>query len=251
MFGRRRAAADREVARGASADLSAAVEDVAGDAAAAGGPWDAAGQDTAMERVDLGGLQVPVAANIEIQLVFAEQHGAWVTVRHEQASEMQLQAFAAPKSGGLWEELRGEMAAEIAAAGGKSEAREGTFGTELHAQVPAEPGKPQSGLRPVRFVGVDGPRWFLRGLFAGQAAIDPAAAAPLEAVLREVVVVRGDQPMAPRDMLELRLPPDAVAAIEEQARAQAEAEAQAQAGQGRFNSPPNPFERGPEFTETR
>ncbi len=82
-------------------------------------------------------------------------------------------------------------------------------------------------MRPIRFVGVDGPRWFLRGLFAGAAAADPAAAAPLEAVLREVVVVRGDHPMPPRDLLELRLPPEAAAAIEEQARAQ-----QAAAGAG-------------------
>jgi hypothetical protein len=234
------------VARDASADLSAAVEEAADDAAVpgGGGPWDVTGQPTAMDRVDLGSLQVPVTPGLDIQLVFAEQHGAWVTVRHGQVSEMQLQAFAAPKSSGLWDEVRGEIATEIAAAGGAGEEREGTFGTELHARVPAEPGKPQSGFRPVRFVGVDGPRWFLRGLFVGQAAIDPAAAAPLEAVLREAVVVRGDEPKPPRDLLELRLPPDAAQALEEQARAQGQE-------QGRFNSPPSPFERGPEMTETR
>ena len=97
----------------------------------------------------------------------------------------------------------------------------------------------------VRFVGVNGRRWFLRALFTGQAAVDPGAAAPLEALLREVVVVRGDLPMPPRDMLELRLPPDAAKALEEQARAQQEQQ------QGRFSPPPDPFERGPEFTETR
>lgn len=247
MFGRRRAAG-RDVAGDASADLSAAAGE-AGAAAAGSGPWDVADRATPMERVDLGSLQVPVLPGLDIQLVFAEQHGAWVTVRHDQMSEMQVQAFAAPKSSGIWDEVRDEIAAEIAAAGGTSQVREGTFGTELHARVPAEPGKPASGFRPVRFVGVDGPRWFLRGLFAGQAAVDPAAAAPLEALLREVVVVRGDQPMAPRDLLELRLPPDAVQALEEQARAQAQAGSQEQ--DGRFRTPPDPFERGPEFTETR
>ena len=124
-----------------------------------------------------------------------------------------------------------------------------------------EPGQPASGMRLVRFVGVDGPRWFLRGLLAGAAAVDPAAAAPLEAVFRETVVVRGDHPVPPRELLELRLPAEAAAALEAQAQAQAE---QAQAGQGqgqgeaqpeeersRFATPLNPFERGPEFTETR
>ena len=78
---------------------------------------------------------------------------------------------------------------------------------ELLAHVPAEPGNPAAGLRTVRFTGVDGPRWFLRGLFAGAAAENPAAAAPLEAVLREVVVVRGDHPMPPRDLLEIPFGP--------------------------------------------
>jgi hypothetical protein len=106
-------------------------------------------------------------------------------------------------------------------------------------------------MRPVRFVGVDGPRWFLRGLFAGAAAADPAAAAPLEAVFREVVVIRGEQPMPPRDLLELRLPPEAAAALEEQARAQQQDQQQAPPEGNRFTTAPNPFERGPEMTETR
>jgi hypothetical protein len=92
---------------------------------------------------------------------------------------------------------------------------------------------------------VDGPRWFLRGVFSGAAAEDSAAAAPLEELLRGVVVVRGEHPMPPRDMLELRLPPEAAAALEEQAKAQQEGQ------ENRFATQPNPFERGPEITETR
>jgi hypothetical protein len=64
--------------------------------------------------------------------------------------------------------------------------------------------------------------------------------------MREVVVVRGEHPVPPRDLLELRLPPEAAAALEEQAKAQAQAEEQ-----NRFATQPNPFERGPEITETR
>jgi hypothetical protein len=199
-----------------------------------------------LSRVDLGSLQVPVLEGTDIQLVFAEQHGAWVTVRH-QLSELQLQAFAAPKRSGLWDEVRGEIATEIAGTGGQSAEREGPFGTELLANVPAEQGQPASGVRPIRFAGVDGPRWFLRGLFAGAAAADPAAAAPLEAVFSQVVVVRGDHPMPPRDLLELKLPAEAAAALEEQTRAQQAEQEQ----QNRFNTAPNPFERGPEMTETR
>jgi hypothetical protein len=258
VFGRRRSAGDRDRDLGSQVvdEITEAGETAAGPAQASSaqagvtGPWDVAEPHQELPRVDLGSLQVPVLEGTDIQLVFAEQHGAWVTVRH-QLSELQLQAFAAPKRSGLWDEVRGEIVAEISGAGGQATEREGTFGTELIAQVPAEPGQPASGMRPIRFVGVDGPRWFLRGLFAGAAAADPAAAAPLEAVFREVVVVRGEQPMPPRDLLELRLPPEAAAALEEQARTQQQGQQEAQQEGNRFTTVPNPFERGPEMTETR
>jgi Protein of unknown function (DUF3710) len=251
VFGRRRSAGDRGRGLGSRAadEVTEAEETAAVEAEVTGsGPWDVAEPHRELPRVDLGSLQVPVLEGTDIQLVFAEQHGAWVTVRHE-LSELQLQAFAAPKRSGLWDEVRSEIASELAGAGGQSMEREGRFGTELIAQVPAEQGQPASGMRPIRFAGVDGPRWFLRGLFAGAAAADPAAAAPLEAVFSEVVVVRGEHPMPPRDLLELKLPADAAAALEEQARAQqADQEAEQQ---NRFTTAPNPFERGPEMTETR
>jgi hypothetical protein len=259
VFGRRRNAGDGDPAS-QQADLAVEASATAGNVEegtspdSGTGPWDVSEPHPELPRVDLGSLQVPVLEGTDIQLVFAEQHGAWVTVRY-QLSELQLQAFAAPKRAGIWDEVRGEIVSEIAGAGGRFEEREGPFGTEVAAQVPAEPGQPSSGMRPIRFVGVDGPRWFLRGLLAGAAAADPAAAAPLEAVFSQVVVVRGEHPVPPRDLLELRLPAEAAAALEAQAQAQAEQQGQQaqapQEEQSRFATPLNPFERGPEFTETR
>jgi hypothetical protein len=208
---------------------------------ATGGPWDAGEPFPARDRVDLGSLQVPVGPEHEIQLVMADQHGAWVTVRHGE-SEMQVQAFAASRRGALWDDVRAEIAKEVREAGGDSEEIEGSFGTELLARVPAEQGQPASGLRLVRFVGVDGPRWFLRGLFTGPAADGGQPADLLEEIFRDVVVVRGEHPVPPRDILELRLPPEAQKAFEEQAAA---------AEENRFQTDLNPFDRGPEFTETR
>jgi uncharacterized protein DUF3710 len=254
VFGRRRNAGARDSE--AAADLTAqASEDFAGageaaayrsgEAAApgAGGPWDIAEPHTDLQRVDLGSLQVPVLEGLDIQLIFTEAQGACVMVQH-QGSELQLMAFAAPKRDSLWDDVREEIATEIAGGGGVTSERQGPFGTELLARVPAEPGQPKSGLRPVRFTGVDGPRWFLRGLYSGPAAENAAAAAPLEALMREVVVNRGEHPVPPRDLLELRLPPEAAQALaEEQARAEQE--------NNRFATQPNPFDRGPEMTETR
>ena len=208
-----------------------------------GGPWDAGAAFPAQERVDLGSLQVPVGPEHEIQLVMAEQHGAWVTVRYRE-SEVQIQAFAAARRSTLWDDVRAEIAAEVHTAGGRSQESEGSFGTELMAQVPMEPGQPASGMRLVRFVGIDGPRWFVRGVFIGPAADGVEQAELLEEVLRNVVVVRGEHPVPPRDILELRLPPEERQALEEHAAEDAEEE-------NRFRGDLNPFERGPEFTETR
>jgi Protein of unknown function (DUF3710) len=222
-------------------DESAEPEGPAAAPRAGGGPWDAEEPFPPRPRVDLGSLQVPMGPEHEIQLVMADQHGVWVTVRHGE-SEMQLQAFAAPRRGVLWDDLRAEAAGEIHQAGGSSQEAQGPFGTELLAQVPAEPGQSSSGQQLVRFIGVDGPRWFLRGLFTGPAAGGGEPAALLEEIFRDVVVVRGEYPVPPRDILELRLPPEAQQALQEQVAA---------AEDDRFRTDLNPFERGPEFTETR
>jgi Protein of unknown function (DUF3710) len=203
------------------------------------GPWDAADEVPPLNRVDFGSLQVPVADGFEIQFNIAEDQGPLIAVVRADSS-LQVQAFAAPKSDGLWEDVRQEIATAVEEAGGQAEEAEGPFGPELHARVPGE--QPQGGLQPIRFLGVDGPRWFLRGVMTGPAAEHPAAAAPLEEIFAGLVVVRGDHPVPPRDLLEISLPEEARKAMEEQMAAE---------GEERFSEPLNPFDRGPEITETR
>jgi len=206
----------------------------------ASGPWDGAAAYPERERMDFGSLLIPAAEGIDIQINMAEEQGVWIAVVRGD-SGLQLQAFAAPKTSGLWDEVRQEIAEEVAGSGGDSEEAEGPFGVELHARVnPAVEGQPPQPLQPVRFIGVDGPRWFLRGVISGPAARRAQLATPFEEVFADVVVVRGDHPAPPRDLLEIRLPEEARHALEEQ---------MAQDAQGQM--PLNPFERGPEITETR
>ncbi len=183
---------------------------------------------------------MPVAEGFEIQLNIADDQGPLIAVVRGDSS-LQLQAFAAPKSGGLWDDVRQEIASAVTQAGGSSEEADGPFGAELRARVPGDPALGQGGLQQVRFLGVDGPRWFLRGVITGLAARHPATAGPFEEVFAGVVVVRGDHPVPPRDLLEVELPEEARRAMEEQLAAE----------QNPFASQPSPFERGPEITETR
>jgi hypothetical protein len=211
------------------------------DTAGSGGPWDVNDDVPQADRIDFGSLRVPVREGFEVQISMAEDQPAWVTVVRGD-SGLQLQAFAAPKTGGLWADVRQEIAAEVAKAGGECEEADGAFGVEVRARI-APPGPPGGGgpLHPVRFLGVDGPRWFLRGVISGPAAGRDDLAGPLEDVFADVVVVRGDHPVPPRDLLEIRLPEEALRALTEQA---------GEGDGGRWGGI-DPFDRGPEITETR
>jgi hypothetical protein len=200
------------------------------------GPFDAVAPDDGLQRVDLGGLQVPVLQGLELRLEVDDSGQVVAATLIDGENLMQLGAFAAPKTSGIWGEVRQEIAESIQTGGGSVEEVDGPYGLELRTAVPTEvPGQ----LAPARFVGIDGPRWFLRALFSGPAGTDPDAAPNLDSVLRAVVVVRGGDAMPIRDPLPLQLPQEAVAA------AQA-AEETEQQGSGI-----DPFERGPEITEVR
>jgi Protein of unknown function (DUF3710) len=206
------------------------------------GPWDSASAYPDAERIDLGCLLVPVREGSDVQIGVSEEAGITIAVVAGE-SALQLLPFAAPRSSGLWHEVLPEIADEVASAGGRSETQAGEFGPELLAWI-SPPAPDGSGLlpqQPLRFIGVDGPRWFLRGLISGPAAVDAALARPLEEVFAEVVVVRGEHAVPPRQPLEIRLP----------AEAQQLLEGQLEAEEQQDGMPTNPFERGPEITETR
>lgn len=216
-----------------------------------GGPWDAAAvpPDSKTERVDLGGILVPIVDGMELRAEVADDRVVAATLIVER-SAIQIQPFAAPRTMGIWDDVREEIAAGIRQGGGEVQTGEGRFGTELVATVPVALPDGTSGYQVARFLGVDGPRWFLRAVITGEGAVDDAARAPLEDLFAEVVVVRGEDAMAPRDPIELRLPGQLEDAAAEAMAAQ-EAQEAAEEAQPKGMDDFNPFERGPEITEIR
>lgn len=201
------------------------------------GPWDAADAPAVdPPRLDLGALQIVVVPDSDLRLEVSPEGEVVAATIVIGESALQLNAFAAPRSEGIWREVREEIRDALTTSGGQAQEAEGVLGPELRAAVPTEVPGQGVVLAPARFVGVDGPRWFLRGLVTGPGAVDDAAARPLLEAMRQVVVVRGGDPMAVRDPLPLVLPADAVQQVEE-----------AQAQQQGLQMP----ERGPEITETR
>lgn len=230
------------------------------------GPFDESEADAAddgLPRIDLGSLRIPGLPSLGVQVEADQNSGEIhaVTVIGDEAA-VQLQPFAAPRSEGIWDEIRAEMLAEISnSADARVAEAEGAFGPELRAIIPARTPDGQEIRQPLRFAGIDGPRWFLRVMFLGKAAVEPDPDDELHQLIRQTIVVRGTEAMAPRDPLPLRLPamPPGVGeggGVEEggvEGGAGASGEA-AQTDETDEDSPYagiDPFERGPEITEVR
>lgn len=200
------------------------------------GPWDADDlpDGDAVSRVDLGSLLLAPGEGIEVQVQADPATGkiTQLTLRTSD-SALQLQPYAAPRSGGMWDDIRTQITSSISAQGGLVEEVTGSMGVEVHAMV--KPSDGSSGLSPARFVGVDGPRWFLRGVFMGAAARDAQAAAALEAILRGSAVRRGIEALPVGAPLPMQIP----------------AAAQPVDAPSEARAVPDPFVRGPEITEIR
>ena len=170
------------------------------------GPFDIVEVPTMRPYVDFGGIKVAPREGLQLRLEVDERAKRVVSVTLDfEGSLLQVQAFSAPKTTGLWHQVRSEISAQLSSQGARIEEAEGELGPELIAvsSVPAEQG---GGTRTVRFVAVDGPRWMLRGVIMGAAAEDAQARAGVIELFRDMVVVRGDQPMPPSELLQLQVP---------------------------------------------
>ena len=166
-----------------------------------GGPYDVSVAPDGVQRLDLGSLQIPAVADVEIRVQANPDGVIQQVVLVYGDSALQLGVFAAPRSEGIWDEVREEIRASLLSDGVAAEETDGAYGPELRARLSTP-----EGLTELRFVGIDGPRWMVRGVFQGGAATDPSAAGPLAEVLDGLVVDRGQEARPVRESLPLRLP---------------------------------------------
>lgn len=222
VFRRRRRPDDPDRDHGADQPTEGAgVEtDSAPKTARPNGPFDVSEVDLTdpdERRVDLGGLLVRRGEGLKLQLQVDERTGTAtsVTIRLGDAAA-QLIAVAAPRSSGLWDQTRHQIAADAQRRGGTVNEAAGPFGTEVRVVLPVTTPQGKSGVQPSRVCGIDGPRWMLRATFLGTATTDAKAFGRLVNIVRDTVVVRGERPMAPGDIIPLKAPAQAEPAVEEQ-----------------------------------
>jgi hypothetical protein len=191
-------------------DEAASGVDEPTDAEPIEGPHDAEDlPDDGVERVDLGSLLIAPAEGRELRMQVDEKSGTVQAVLLAgQDGAIEIRAFAAPRGGDLWSEVRPKIAADMAQRGGTATEREGRFGTELMCQMPVK--RPEgNAIQPSRIVGINGSRWLLRATFLGKPAVEVDDAADWEDLLTQVAVRRGTGPMIVGDPLPLVLPESA------------------------------------------
>ncbi|MBC7593046.1 MAG: DUF3710 domain-containing protein [Kineosporiaceae bacterium] len=204
------------VAEKVVADDLGEVETVAAEISTdprAGGPWDSSEKspDGDETYIDLGSLIIKGRAGFNLQLPTdgdSDEIGSAVLMTED--SGLELRAFAAARSGGLWDEVRADLIDEVERLGGNYLAVDGAFGSELQIRVPVTLPDGEEGFQPSRIIGVEGPRWLLRGTLLGDAALNPTDEGLLLEAFRETIVVRGSDPKAPREPLLIAVPAGAV-----------------------------------------
>ena len=164
------------------------------------GPWDSTDPEApdTDEYLDIGALMLPFLEGSELRLKANSQTGdvLGATITYK-SSSLELEPFAAPKSLGLWDEVR----ADLLKANPSCKEVDGVFGKELTLPV-----KVKGKNLLTRVVGIDGPRWMLRGIFSGPAAKGGKEKDVLDGYLADLVVSRGDEPLAPRDLVPMHAP---------------------------------------------
>ncbi len=209
-FGRRRRQDDEAEAKaGAPAEESEELIE--------GGPFDVdEAPDDDVERLDLGSVRLPVPEGGQLQVEVDPAGPVRAVHMVTSAGRLTVSAFASPRSGGLWPDVSSELADQLRKDGATVRTERGDWGLELSADTPKAT---------LRFVGVDGPRWLVRGVAAGPAEQADECTKQLYAVLDDTIVVRGEDPLPVRTPLPIELP-ESIRQHIEQAQVQDEQQAQ-------------------------
>ncbi|GAA5105985.1 DUF3710 domain-containing protein [Nocardia iowensis] len=170
------------------------------------GPYDEKdAPDDNVRRLDLRSIRIPVPAWGEF-LVDMAPDDSIVRLVHWQTplGRFTVTAYAAPSSNGLWEQVIPELMDGLRQDCRTVRREPGSWGDEVAATM---------GDRALRFVGIDGPGWMLRGAMLAPPATVQHSASALRDLLRGTVVARGADELPDRTLLPMQLPPEMAARI--------------------------------------
>ena len=166
------------------------------------GPHDASEMASTLGYLSFGSILMPTIEGVSVRAEVDETTNEIIAVSFEhEGSVLQVSVFSAAKSEELWPEIYQQLISTITTTGGSVTETIGGFGKQLDTKL-VTPDQ----VREIRFIGFDGPRWFLRGAISGPALTDQNAALNMEDIFRSLVIDRGNFPLPPREPLPLRVP---------------------------------------------
>lgn len=186
------------------------------------GPFDLSEVDLEaddIERMDFGSLILTPFENMQVQLQVDQAtnqvQSALVMVDQ---SALEVALFAAPARTSMVKDITDDMTKQTVEAGGEVEITDGPFGPEIRRVLPVQGEDGQQAYHVSRTWFAQGPRWLLRGVLMGEAALaegfEEGAGELLFEFFCNVVVSRGEDPMVPGDLIPMTLPDSITAAAE-------------------------------------
>lgn len=151
-------------------------------------------------RHDLGAVLIPQNDTAELAVEVNQQGVPTMVWMVTPNGRYNVTAYAAPKTGSLWREVATEVADSLRKETSQVSIEDGPWGREVVGLM-------TNGPEPVvmRFIGVDGYRWMIRGAAIGAPDNAKSIAQDLRTALADTVVRRGDTPQPVRNMLPLQL----------------------------------------------
>ena len=204
MFGRKKRHADQEEAPQAPALPTLEDDDPIWEQP---GPRNAGEVDTSDGYVDMGSILFPAVPGMQLRTQLADDGSTVLQILVVLGnSGVQMSVAAAPRSGGVWDEVREEIRSGFASQGASVTDVESRYGDELLVDMPMRMPDGRSGTSRMRIIGREGDRWFARIDLLGPAAASPEAGAHIEKVIDRIVVRRDKHPRTRLELLPLHVP---------------------------------------------
>ena len=171
------------------------------------GPRNYKDVDTSEGYVDMGAILLPSRPGMQLRTQVADDGTTVLQILVVLGnSGIQMSVAAAPRSGGVWDELRDEIRAGFEKQGARVADIRTRYGAELLVDMPMKMPDGRSATSRMRILGREGDRWFARIDILGPAAATAEAGTDIEKVIDRIVVRRDEHPRTRLELLPVRLP---------------------------------------------
>lgn len=155
--------------------------------------------------LNLGSIQLPLPKGSQVQVEMGEQGPRMLHVVTE-FGRITPVAFAAPNSGGMWEESSDEIIEGMQSEGMPASFEKGPWGREIV-------GRGDNGV--IRIVGVEGPRWLYRVTLAAPHGKEDQLAELAHEIIARSFIYRGSSPVLAGNSLPVELPAQLAAQLQQ------------------------------------